>query len=149
MKKVIIAACVLLMSIMIAGCSTNSFKAYTFTVDNGDKIKITIDTSDDYNISPDLPFSISHDGRILSQGSFILGDAYEQYVSAVSADGNAKLLDSGIKDGHKYIFWCYNESEYNYVILISDSNTGIILGNLVSEESAKECFNRLEFNVEE
>ncbi len=150
MKKVItVVLCVILMSTMIVGCRTKSSKSYTFTVDNGDKIKITLDTSDDYDISSDLPFAISCDGEILSQGSFILSDAYEQYVSVVESDENAELLDSGTKDGHEYIFWCYNGSEYNYAILIDDSSTGIILGNPISEESAKECFNRLDIIVEE
>lgn len=150
MKKFIVFALyVVLMSTMIVACSTDSSKAYTFTVDNGDKIKLTLDTSEDYDISSDLPFAISCNGEILSQGSFILDEAYEQYVSVVENDENAKLLDSGTKDGHKYIFWCYNGSEYNYAIVINDSSTGIILGNPVSEESAKECFNRLDITVED
>ena len=149
MKKIIILLlCVVIMSALIVGCRTNSSKAYTFTVDNGDKIKITLDTSDDYDISSDLPFTISCDEEMLSQGSFILDETYEQYVSIVETDEKAKLLDSGTKYGHKYIFWCYNGSEYNYAILIDDSSTGIIIGNQVSEESAKECFNRLNITVE-
>lgn len=149
MKKFIVfVVCVVLMSIMSVGCSTNSSKSYTYTVDNGDKIKITLDTSDDYDISSDLPFTISCGEEMLSQGSFILGEAYEQYVSVVETDEKAELLDFGTKDGHEYIFWCYNGSEYNYAILINDSSTGIIIGNLVSEESAQECFNRLIINIE-
>lgn len=148
-KLIVIVVCMVLMSVMIVACDTNSSKSYTFTVDNGDKIKITLDTSDDYNISSDLPFTISCSDETLSQGLFILGEAYEQYVSVVETDDKAELLDSGTKDGHEYIFWCYNGSEYNYVILINDSSTGIILGNPVSEESAKECFNRLSITVEE
>ena len=58
------------------------------------------------------------------------------------------MLDSGKKDGNDYFFWCYNDTEWNYVIKINGSNTGIVLGNNVSEESAKECFNRLTITVE-
>jgi len=147
-KSIVFVVGVVLISIMIIGCSTNSSKTYTFTVDNGDKIKITLDTSDDYDISSDLPFSISCNEEILSRGSFIFGEAYEQYVSVVETDEKAELLDCGTKGGNEYIFWCYNDSEYNYAILVNNSNTGIIIGNLVSEESAKECFDRLDITVE-
>lgn len=41
-----------------------------------------------------------------------------------------------------------NNSEYNYAILVGDSNTGVLIGNIVSEESAKEVFKRLEITLE-
>lgn len=134
--------------ILATGCSTNSYKAYTFAVNNGDSIKISLNTADNYDLSSELPFSISHDGQTLSQGTFIISEGYKQYVDSVESDENAKLLDSGEKNGNEYIFWCYDESEYNYAILIRDSNTAVLLGNIVSEESAKECFNRLTMTVE-
>ena len=43
--------------------------------------------------------------------------------------------------------WNYNNSEYNYAILIKNSQTGVLLGNTVSEESAKEVFNRLQISL--
>ena len=44
-------------------------------------------------------------------------------------------------------FWSYQDAEYDYAILIEESETGIILGNNVSEDSAKECFERLHFEI--
>lgn len=79
----------------------------------------------------------------------MLAEPYQQYVSVVNADEKAEMIDSGTKNGNEYIFWCYNGSEYNCAILIKGSNTGIVLGNPVSEESAKECFNRLTISVED
>lgn len=150
MKKIVaFTLCLAIISVMFAGCGTSSSKAYTFTVNNGDKIKIEVNTSDDYDISSEVPFTISCNGDALSQGSFILGEAYEQYVAVVETDDNAELLDSGTKDGNEYIFWCYNGSEYNYAILIKDSSTGIVLGNPISQESAQECFNRLTISAVE
>lgn len=132
---------------MMTGCNDNSTKAYTFSVDNGDSIKVSLNTMDNYDISSDLPFAITRNGELQSQGTFIQGDAFEQYKSVVENDENAELIDSGEKDGNEYIFWCYNGSEYNFAILIADSNTGVVLGNVVSEESAKECFDRLTIGV--
>ncbi|OUP41491.1 hypothetical protein B5F22_10115 [Pseudoflavonifractor sp. An187] len=134
---------------MVSGCTTSSSKTYTFTVDNGDIIKITLDTADGYDISSNVPFEISCDGEALSQGSFIQGEAYQQYVDVVNKDENAELLDSGEKDGNSYIFWCYNKSEYNYAVLVNGSDTGVILGNTTSADSARECFERMIIKVEE
>ena len=133
----------------LCGCgSGNPYVSYSYSVETGDSIKVKLDTSDGYSLSSELPFTITCNVDTLSQGTFILADAYEQYVTVVEEDDKANLLDSGENDNIKYIFWSYNETEYNYAILIKDSNTGVVLANAVSEESAKECFKRLEFELE-
>lgn len=143
-RNVLIIICLL---VMLTGCGNGvqlkSNKAYEFTVETGDTIQVSLDTSDKYNITSELPFAISCDDKVLSQGDFIIGEAYDEYVNAVQTDSNAKVLDSGTKDCNEYFFWSYNNVEFNYVILIGDSKTGIVLGNNISEESARECFNRL------
>lgn len=148
-KVIACALSVVLLLALLAGCSDNSTMAYTFSVDNGDSIKLSLNTMDGYELTSELPFTISCEGNVLSQGSFILGDAYAQYVNIVEEDVNAELLDSGTKDGNEYIFWCYNGAEYNYAVLIADSSTGIVLGNVISEDSAKECFDRLTITAED
>lgn len=81
----------------------------------------------------------------------MFGEFYNQYKELASSDEDdkVKLLDSGSKDGNEYVFWSYDDSEYNYAILIEGSSTGLILGNQVSEESAKESFNRLTIEYED
>lgn len=144
MKKML-AALVALVCVLtvLAGCTTSSSMSYTYSVDNGDSVKVTLDTSDKYRISSKLPFTITCDGETLTQGTFIQGEAYSEYINAVERDEKAYVLDSGTKDGNEYEFWVYDNSEYNYVIRIGGSNTGVLLGNIVSQESAQECFNRL------
>lgn len=144
MKKILtlVITYVVILAIL-AGCSVNTYKSYTFTVDTGDKVKVSLDTGDNYDITSKVPFAISRDGKTLSEGTFILAETFEQYKDVVESDEKAKLLDSGKKDGIEYIFWSYNGTEFNYAILVEKSKTGIILGNAVSEESAKECFARL------
>lgn len=133
---------------LLSGCSTSSSKAFTFSVDTGDSVQVRLVTSDGYDLSSDVPFVISHEGKTLSQGAFMPRESYEQFVGAIESDENAVLLDSGTKDGNDYIFWSYNDSEFDYAILIDGSNTGIVLGNIVSQESAVECFNRLTVSAE-
>lgn len=143
-KRLVYVFAILSMMILFVGCgNAKTSKTYTFNVETGDSVKVKLDTSDKYNITSEVPFEISQDGDIKSQGTFIFGEAYVQYKDVVDTDENAELLDSGNKDGNEYVFWSYNDSEYNYAILIEGSSTGLILANDVSEESAKECFNRL------
>lgn len=147
MKKVFMSLAIIgVMLLTLTGCTKS--KSYTFTVETGDKIKIQLNTTDGYDLSSDLPFTISKDGNTLSQGTFITIDGYNQYIEAVNSDSNAKILESKTKDGISYTFYSYNNSEFNYVIKVNDSNTGILLGNPNSQEEAEKCFEQLTFTLE-
>lgn len=153
-KSISILLLTLSLAFVLVGCSTQddaskTYKAFTFSVDTGDKVRIEIDTTDGYDITSDLPFEISQNGSIISQGTFIEAAEFKSYVEAVSADANAKIIETNTKDSNQYMFWSYNDSEFNIVILINNSNTGILLGNTISENSAMECFERLTISLDE
>lgn len=146
-KKLLCAAsCIVL---LLSGCSEerSSYTAYTYKVDTGDEVRISLDTTGGYSLTSDLPFTVSCDGEVQSEGTFIKAEAYSQYVEAVITDNDAVVIDTGSKDGNEYIFWSYNGEEYNYAILIGDSDTAVVIGNIVSEKSAKESFRRLEIQL--
>ena len=145
MKKVLMSVIfVCTFALLLTGCTTS--KSYTFKVETGDEIEVKLNTNDGYDITSDLPFSVLKDEETLSQGTFITIDQYKQYISSVNNDSNAKIIESTTKNDLEYIFYSYNDSEWNYVIKISDSSTGLLIGNPISEESARECFNRLTIN---
>lgn len=152
MKKFTKILSMLLISVMLVlltGCGSSSdgvrsSKSYTYNVETGDSIKITLDTRDDYDITSSLPFTISKDDEDLTKGIFLTETNYQYYKKATESGANVKVIDSGSNDNIDYIFYNYNDTEFNYVIKVKDSKTGILLGNNVSEESAKECFDRLE-----
>ena len=144
MKKSVGIILVLCMIVCFAGCT--SHMAYTYSVETGDSIKVSLDTSDGYSITAEVPFAISVKGEKQTDGTFIYGEMYQQYVEVVNSTEGAEVLDSGTKDGNTYIFWTYN-GEYNYAIQVGNSNTGMILGNVVSEDSARACFERLTISV--
>ncbi len=138
----------LLCVLCLSGCgNVHTYMTYTYNVSTGDSVDIKLDTSDDYQLTSDLPFEISKDGQLLTSGSFINADGYQMYAGAVEEDENASLLENGSTDTIEYFMWNYNNSEYNYAILIKNSQTGVLLGNTVSEESAKEVFNRLQISL--
>lgn len=153
MKKIIalslVISCVLGVLTACDTANIKTSKSYTFEVETGDNIKVSLDTSDDYNISSDLPFVISCDDEKLSQGTFIFAEYYQDYIEVVEDDDKAEIIDTGKKNGNEYIFWCFDNKEWNYAILIADSNTAIILGNTVSQKTAERCFKRLTISVDD
>lgn len=124
----------------MTGCTTNV--AYTFSVETGDSITVQLDTSDGYKMSNKVPFEISLDGTVLTTGKFIEGKYYDDYLSSIKGDANATLIDESKRDDLEYIFYSYNGSEYNYVINIIGTKTGVILSSK-DANSAKEVFGLL------
>ena len=147
LKKVFMSLAIIgIMLLTLAGCTTT--KSYTFSVETDDKIKVELNTTDGYDLSSDLPFTVSKDGKTLSQGTFMEVSYYDEYVNAANTDSLAKVIDQGSKGEIEYVFYSYNDSEYNYIIKVKNSNTGIILGNPNSQEEAEKCFELLTFTLE-
>ena len=144
-KVFFICMCVLL---SMVGCNAKVKKSmtYKYSVDTGDEINITFNLSDNYKLKTELPFSISKDDETLIQGQFVTSENYNQFLDKINSDEKATLIDSGNKDGNEYIFWSYNESEYDYAILIGDSQTALVIASPVSEEAATECFERIDIS---
>ncbi|MCR5144627.1 MAG: hypothetical protein K6B67_04895 [Lachnospiraceae bacterium] len=146
----IILSMILVVIVFAAGCgNANKTISYTFNVETGDDIVVSLDASDGYSMTPDVPFAVSKDDEVLSQGTFITADYYTYYVDAAKNDANAVIIDEGTKGDCSYVMWNYNDTEYDCVVMINGTNTGLVIGNDVSEESAKECFDRLEIKVKE
>ena len=147
-RKYWIVFVMLAMIVLCCGCGKSDLEtsqSYTYDVATGDKIKITFQTKGGYVISPDTPFVISRDGNTLSQGTFISKADYMEYAASIESASSVALLDSGSKGNIEYIYWTNGSSEYDYAILIKDSETGVLLGNNVSQESAEDCFGRISF----
>lgn len=144
MKKVFSLALALVVCILLTGCET--FKTYTYTVENGDKVNIKIKTSGGYDLTTDVPFSIKKDDKTLSQGMFINLTGYETYMSKIKNDKKSKVIKSDSTDNIEYTFYSYNDEEWNYIIKVKDTETAILLGNPNSEKEAKECFEKIEIS---
>lgn len=158
MKRVIALILTLALALaMFAGCSGSTHKSFTFNIDNGDKVKVKLETTGgEYDItiespyaSAEVPFAIMVSDAVHTQGKFIHGEFYDQYVTAAQTDDKATVLDSATtKNGNEYVFWSYDGTEFNFVVKIANSNTALLLANMVSEESAKACFERLTITAE-
>lgn len=146
----IIFSLIVVVMLFFTGCGDSKTPvSYTYKVETGDNIKISLTTNDGYELTSDIPFVISKDKKELSQGTFISAEYYTAYVDSVKNDEKAEIIDEGTKSDCSYVMWNYNDSEFDYVVMINGTNTGILIANNVSEESAKECFDRLEIKVKE
>ncbi len=143
---VIVVAVIIITAILILGKFTTKL-SYTYEVNTGDKITLSLNTTDGYSMTQDMPFSITKDDGIISRGTFIEASAYEVYESSMDLIDGIVNSDKGEKDGITYLYFNYNNTEFDYIIKINDSNTGLLLSNSISEESAKEMFDRLSFEI--
>ena len=133
-------------TLTLSGCHTN--KSYTYNVETGDTIEVSMDTTNGYDITPNLPIKFSKGDEVISQGSFGQENAYDMYHQVVEMGTDANLIEEKSKDNIEYFFYEYDNKEYNYIIKIKNSKTCFILANSVSKESAEEIFEKLKFNVE-
>lgn len=148
-----------LVALVCAGC-TNSKKltqSYTFEVETGDTVKISLDISDKSNKSnkyklkqKDGQFLIKNDKETLSQGIFITKDMYDQYVSLLSSNSDISVLEKDKTNDCSYYLYEYKGeagTEHDYVVWLNDSSTGILMGSLQNKKVAKEIFEKLTFEV--
>lgn len=156
MKKKVLKGIEILLTIaclaaVMTGCTTS--KSYTYTVENGDMIKVELDTSTGWDLSSELPFEVTcpvidtDDDVKVAEGTLIHGEYYEQYAELAETDADCEILETGNKDGNEYIFW-KTPYAYYYVMKIGNSNTGLFLDCGPIEGYARESFNRLVISVE-
>lgn len=148
MKNIFKTLVISLVSVFtLTGCTTTL--GYTFSVETGDDVTITLDTTDEHTLTKTVPFEIGLNGTTLTTGIFISASQYDDYVSAVETEPTAVKVDEGEKGDIEYVFYTVNSAEYNYVINIKGSKTGVLLANNVSADSAREVFDKLTITLAE
>lgn len=146
----IVMTAVIISVMMLAGCSAD--KSVTYNVDTGDSVKITVDAKAGYNISMELPFTVTKDDATVLNGSFIYAEYYDTYREVVDAEAGAVLLDEGTRDGNDYFFYSFegnSGTEYDYIILVNNSQTAIAMASLVGEKEASEAFQAMTISLGE
>ena len=143
MKKIIAVLTLICALFVFSSCETSL--SLTFNVETGDSINVTLDTSNNrYSLKAGgAAFNIEKDGELVAKGIFLDENMLNQYLSTVTKQENVELIDNG----EDYIFYHIN-NEWDRVFRVENSNTGIALVNLVSEDSAIECFDLLTITAE-
>ena len=140
----------LLSMLLLTGCETTYSKSLKFKVTTGDNITVRVDSHEKWDIGSEVPFDITKDGEKVSTGKFITYKEYDSYANTIKKSSLIKTLDEGSRHGTEYIFYEFinsktNERQFNYIIMINGSKTGVLLENNISQESAEECFKVLTF----
>lgn len=142
---VFLATCTLLLT----ACTTRTTKSYTFDVDTGDRIRVSVETSQGYDITSGVPFSILKDKEEIMRGKFGDREQFEVCRDAVEDEESAALLAEGTKDGYDY-FFCAAETkkhtEYGYFLRIGNTTVALTTTGLTQDE-AQAVFDAMEFTL--
>ena len=143
-----ISALALCLAVFLTACSTESSKTYTYAVDKGDNIDITVDTKQDYDITSDVPFTISCGDESIFTGMFLYGADYDTYRSAYDVEETAELIDEGEKDGNEYFAFAL-PNEVDYFVRVAGSDTAVVFASLMDTETAAAAFDAITVSVAE
>lgn len=144
-----VTACVTL----LCGCTKNSSLSYTYDVETGDKVKVTIDTSNGYSMDSKNPFTVKKDGEDILVCQFLSEEGYDYYSEILTEENLASqkgsIVETGKKDNAEYIFYSVESdggAEHDFFVTLNDK-TSIIIGSQRSEKEAKAGFHALNFEI--
>lgn len=119
-----------------------------FEVDTGDDVVISLEASSGYEVVLSDAFSIVKDDVSYADGFFIDEEVYNEYIVAAKEEEFYEYIDEGSTDQYDYVRAVYDSYSYDYIIFFKGFNTGIVLMNYESLESAKEMIDLISFEIE-
>lgn len=151
-KKIILIMGCLLLVISLCACNGHKSVSYTYVIDTGDAVKVTLDTTNsDYSIKPDgSNFVIYYgDELIIAQGYFIGAYSFGDYLAIITQNENVEIVEQTDKK-IVYKYQDDKDAEYDMIECISDL-TGVVVGSSISgevtNEMAKDILSRLTFTI--
>lgn len=146
-NKLLKTLLVLSVLVSLVACNNkNKITSYTWNGEDGNVIEISCDTSDKYEFEKkDGVFEVSKNNKILSKVYLVDDEYYNKYKLMAN---KGKIIKEGKINGYEYTFYKI-ENEYYHIFWIGVADTGVIVYNKESKSSAKECFERLVFNLKE
>ncbi len=160
MRKQLVVCMIISLIFILTGCQTYVTK--TFNMNNGDEIEVKLETTEGIQLkahvengseleSGNVQFSITgNEDELLTVGGF--GDAtyLAELRDSVSMSEDVTIISESEEENANYIFYKIgeeSEEEWIYIIILSDSSTGIVISNNISQESATKIFESLSFDI--
>lgn len=140
MKKLSVALTALIASLSIAaaGCNVSMSKSYTFHVETGDDVEVSLAMSDGLDLKQeDGEYTVTKDGKNVLSGVFITPEMRSSYIDAVKAEPTAQII-SDTDDCFSWKVDGQSGKEYNRIVLIKGSGTYALIGSLINDEGAEE-----------
>lgn len=150
-KKIFISTLTVLMAVLICACSFNSYMSYTFNVETGDSVNVKLDTSNGLSLTQNGSyFNVMKDGKEILLGMFLTEDNYNDYMS-LEDSGDITVYEKGTDGNKKYMSYeCegVEGTEYDFIVWIDGSNTGVLMGGTTGKADVEEAFSALSFSIE-
>ena len=138
MKKLISAISVALcLCVLLTACHT-SF-SYTFTISTGDKVKVSLDTTDGHKLTQkDGVFAVSDkDGIKMLEGVFVTEEQYDAYEEAINEKHTVLESEKGFTN------YQLENGEYGFLLWLYGSATGVIMAGGYDLDSARTAYDLL------
>lgn len=142
-KSLLTISAVIITAVVFLSSCTSSYNL-KLNVGTGDRISVTMDTTDNCKMSYENDtFNISDNSNNVMEGTFITLDAYnETYLPSANTYG---VLDSGQIDGMLYTVYSEDGTTYSFIGAIENSNTAVLFRSISTQEKATELFKKLSF----
>lgn len=136
-----------LLAFLLSACQSS--QSFTFQIDNGEKIKVTLDTTDGYRLSQkDGVFTVEKDEQELLNGFFLTAEGYEQKAAAVLGSSDVVLLEASPEDNPTDFFYQFDGEaglESDLLFKVEGAETGVMIGSLSPREDVAAAFQLLTF----
>lgn len=139
--------CMLILAGLSACDVTTSF-CYTFNIDNGDKVDVTLDTSDGHKISQkDGEFIVKKDDKTLLKGFFMGQTDYENFRDKALHTDGVTVKEDHPKDEEPYLRFNsdFVEDKVFFIKKVKGTSTFIGITSPLSDEEAVKAFSYLTF----
>ena len=122
----------------LSGCSSTRTSTTSYQIETGDVVGITVNASEGYSQTQEVPFEIRKNDNLIFMGHFIHIDSYEDYLEnlketaqTVESTGSEVLLED---NGH-----------YTCLIKLEDTETVVILESEAELDEIKACLDSTSF----
>ena len=144
LKKIVIIVVAFALCLALAACSGSNM-SYTFSVETGEQIEVTLDTTGGYKFAQsggDMYLSDS-EGKLILTGYFLLPDAYESFALEPT-------LESGrSNDGDEYLYTSDDAGTVVFLARAKGASAGVLFygEEIAGIGTCKAMFERLSFEL--
>ena len=142
-------ACILLLVFVFTACSKSSSMSYTFDIENGDFIKVELNTSKGHTLKEEgsnfFVYKPNSDDAKLANGYFLLADdaSWQKLLDDIS---DAKIIKEETVEDCQYIYFSYH-GKYYCCVKLANCNSGVKI-ICASENDLNEVMSLLSLNAE-
>jgi len=138
----------LLAAVLLAACSFNSGKSFTYSIETGSSVTVRLDTTDGLDLqNDDGIFSVvDGSGEEIVQGAFSSQEAFDELSGLVKESLDCTILE---EDANGLIYVVYGSTgwETNRIVKLADADASIVMGSLSDSSAAVEAYHKLTFSV--